>query len=492
MQNQNNQINALFNVKIIHNLLFLIISSLLASCTKDLDENPKNIVVENFYNTPEEVEAAVNAIYPPIRLGATGIAPYNATLECHTDYAYGRGSWAQFNDFAGLDAVNTNRVADFWETFYLAIRNANLVIANAPNGDAISEEDINRYVGEARFMRAWCYFHLVRNWGGVPLRVETNIEQRDVPRSTAEEVYALIDSDLRVAETYLPESTAQPGRPTKWMAKTVLSDVLLTIGQYDEARQKADEVIQSGVFDLVPVTSTDDYQQIFGPNVGVTPEEIFHFKYNRQGQGNYYPWIINHPSTGYHGAGGAYAQYSETTNPFYKAWDDRDLRKGLWYTLDFGQGPNTLLQKKFIDPDAADTYGAINDFPLYRYPDVLFLFAEADAHVNGVTAEGVEAVNQVKRRSYGLDSHTPSAIDYQASTLTTESFLDTILQERAYEFQFEGKRWFDLKRSGKAAAIILANKGKTIAEKHYLWPIPLSELNFNQAMDATTDQNPGY
>lgn len=91
-----------------------------------------------------------------------------------------------------------------------------------------------------------------------------------------------------------------------------------------------------------------------------------------------------------------------------------------------------------------------------------------------------------------MDIHSPSDIDYQVSALTPEAFLDTILQERAYEFQFEGKRWFDLKRSGKAAELILANKGKTIVEKHYLWPIPLSELNFNQAMDPTTDQNPGY
>jgi len=473
-------------------VMLLCAVGIVSGCKKTLDEEPKLILEETFYNTPEEAEAGVNAIFPPLRLGAQGIASYNATLECHTDYAYGRGSWAQFNDFAGLDAGNTTRVADFWQSFYLAIRNANLVIKNVPNGDAIGEEDIKRYVAEAKFMRAFCYFHLVRDWGGIPLRTDVNMEEQNVGRSTVEEVYALIEADLSEAETNLPDNnTAQPGRPTVWMAKTLLSDVLLTTQKYQEARDKAQEVISSNLFSLVPIQSVDDFEKIFGVGAGVTKEEIFHFKYSREEQGNYYPFIINHPSTGYLGkiGIGAYAQYGDSTSIFYKGWNDGDLRKALWYPLDFGMGKNTLLLKKFIDPQAANQYGAINDFPLYRYPEVLLIFAEADARVNGVTPDAVEAVNKVKRRSYGLAIDVASDIDYQAASLSPESFIDAVLQEKAYEFQFEGKRWFDLKRTGKAAQILLENKGITIAEKHYLWPIPLSELNYNQAIDQN---NPGY
>jgi len=471
-------------------VVLLCAVGMVSGCKKTLDEEPKLILEETFYNTPEEAEAGVNAIFPPLRLGGQGIATYNATLECHTDYAYGRGSWAQFNDFAGLDAGNTTRVADFWQSFYLAIRNANLVIKNVPNGDAIGEEDIKRYVAEAKFMRAFCYFHLVRDWGGIPLRTDINMEEQNVARSTVEEVYALIEADLLEAEANLPDNnTAQPGRPTTWMAKTLLSDVLLTTQKYQEARDKAQEVISSNLFSLVPIQSVDDFEKIFGVGAGVTKEEIFHFKYSREEQGNYYPFIINHPSTGYLGDKGAYAQYGDSTSTFYKGWNDGDLRKALWYPLEFGLGKNTLLQKKFIDPQAANEYGAINDFPLYRYPEVLLIFAEADARVNGVTPDALEAVNKVKRRSYGLAIDAASAIDYQAASLSPESFIDAILQEKAYEFQFEGKRWFDLKRTGKAAQILLENKGITIAEKHYLWPIPLSELNYNQAIDQN---NPGY
>lgn len=465
---------------------------LFGTACQALKEDPKSLVVENFYNTPAEVEAAVNAIYPPIRLGGTGISTYNATLECHTDYAYGRGSWAQFNDFAGFNTVNINRVGDFWTTFYLCIRNANLVIGNAPNGNAISEDDINRYVAEAKFMRAWMYFNLVRNWGGVPLRTDSNMTERDIPRSSAEDVYGLIDRDLRMAETYLPDNPPQLGRPTKWAAKTLLSDVLLYTQQFPEAREKAFEVINSNKYSLVPVANRDEFEKIFGADTRTSTEEIFHLKYNRQGQGNYFPWIVNHPSTKLHGAGGAYAQYSETTNPFYQHWNDADLRKALWYPYDFGLGTTTLLNRKFIDPAAPGVYDAINDFPVYRYPEVLLIFAEADSRVNGVTTDALEALNKVHRRSYGFDPGSPSGVDYGVGDFTPASFLDTVLQEKAYEFQFEGKRWFDLKRTGKASALILANKGKTITESHYLWPLPLSELNFNNAINPATDQNPGY
>ena len=70
--------------------------------------------------------------------------------------------------------------------------------------------------------------------------------------------------------------------------------------------------------------------------------------------------------------------------------------------------------------------------------------------------------------------------------------LDLVLKERAYEFIFEGKRWYNLKRTGKTAAVINAAKWITIAEKYFLWPIPVSELNINKALDPAKDQNPGY
>lgn len=470
----------------------ILMAFVLTSCDDMLTEEPKTIAAELFYNTPEEVESAVNAIYVPLR--ATR-AEQVAILDAHTDWGYGRGSRAQYNDFAGMNAANANAAASRWNAFYQGIRNANLVIANAPKGSSLSEEQIAGFVAEAKFLRALAYFDLVRNWGGVPLRDEANMTEINLRRSTAEEVYALILSDLAEAEANLPSDPKHLGRPTKWAAKTMLADVYLTLGRFEEAREKAGEVIQSNKFSLVPISSKEDIQwKIFGPELTTTSEEIFYFKFARElGQGNYLLWILNHPSTGFYNYGGAYAHYSDATNPFYMSWEDGDHRKDLWDMVDFGLGATTLVSGKYVDPAAVSNDGSGNDSPIYRYAEVLLIYAEAAARVAGApTDDAVEMLNLVRRRAYGYPPTSPSPVDFQVEGYDAETFVDLVLRERAYEFQFEGKRWYDLKRTGTAAAAILEAKGLTIAEAHYLWPIPTEELSFNKALDPSTDQNPGY
>lgn len=462
------------------------------SCDDALVEAPKTVAEELFYNTAEEVETATNAIYSPWR--TVSHAVYSGVLDIHTDYGYGRGSYAQYNDFQGMNANNINRVAGFWDFMYLSIRNANLVIKNAPNGADISQEDIDKSVAEARFMRAFSYFHLVRNWGGVPLRTEATMEEKDLDRSTADDVYALILSDLAEAELNLPDEPKHVGRPNKLAAKTLLADVYLTLGRFEESRDKALEVILSNAYSLVQVATSADFQKIFGPEVNTTSEEIFYFKHARiMGQGNYLNWILNHPSTKKFAFGGAYAHYGESTDPFYTNWDDADLRKKMWDIVNFGLGATTMVSSKFTDPFAITQNDSGNDSPQYRYADVLLMYAEAAARAAGdATSEAVEALNKVHRRAFGYDPSVPSPVDFNIADYDEESFVDLVIQERGYEFIFEGKRWFDLKRTDKADEILLANRGITIAPAHYLWPIPVNELNFNKALDPATDQNPGY
>ncbi len=474
---------------------FLSLVCMLSSCESILKEEPKSLAVETFYNTAAEVEAAVNAIYTPLRSSNTsGMGVYIAVLEAHIDYAYGRGSYAVLNNFQGLDNVNISRTAGAWEGFYLSIRNANLVIKNAPNGKSISKANIDKYLSEAKFLRAFNYFHLVRNWGGVPIRTEANMNEINAKRNSVAEVYDLILADLKVAEAGLPEQISQSGRPSKWAAKTLLADVYLELKRYTEARDKAEEVMLSKKFSLVSVQTSEDFQKIFGPTVITTPEEVFYLKYSRQsGQGNLWPWLTNHPGTRLHGGGGVYGHHSDITNPIYKNWDDKDLRKGLWYSWNIGLGTTSILSKKFIDPDAIGGSGAGNDAPWYRYADVLLIYAEATSQAaNGPTAAALEALNQVHRRAYGFVPISPSAIDFKLTDYNANSFLDLVIKERGYEFQYEGKRWLELKRTGKAQQIILATKNKTIADKAYLWPIAVSELGYNTAIDPVKDQNPGY
>jgi hypothetical protein len=480
-------------MKITKYILPALLLTALTSCEEVLVEKPKSIVVETFFNTAADVEAATNAIYLPLR--SNNYAVYETTLECQADYAYGRGSWAPLHEYQGFNDANISRVADLWNAFYLSIRNANLVIFNAPKGSAISESDVKRYVAEAKFLRAFNYFQLVRNWAGVPLRTEENMSTEDLAKSSAEQVYSQILADLAEAELNLPEKAAMNGRPSRWSAKILLADVFLNLQRFAEARDKADEVIKSGKFSLVPVKSAEDFQtSVFGPELVSTSEEIFFLKYTRQvAQGNYMLWITNHPSTGLFNFGGAYVVYGESNEPFYQTWDDKDIRKSLWNKVNIGLGANTLLSSKFVDKAAVGQNGAGNDDPVYSYADALLIYAEAATMAeNKPTAAAMEALNQVRRRAYGLLPTVAAMDDYVAEDYTTTSFQDLVLRERAYEFHYLGKRWLDLKRTGTVKEVIQHVKGISVADKHLLWPIPNSEINFNKALDPAKDQNPGY
>jgi len=467
-----------------------VLMIILGSCENVLIEEPKSLSAETFYNTAEEVEGGVNAIYLPYQ-SSFSLADYISIKESFSDYLVGRNTF--FNNFQGLSTTNMNRTTGMWNLFYLSIRNANLVIKYAPQGKNISQADIDKYVGEAKFMRAFSYFQLVKNWDGVPLRVETNMLDVDLKRSTAQETYDLIIADLLYAEAKLPETAALSGRPSKYAAKTLLADVYLQTGNYAGSRDKAGDVISSNKYALVPVKTVDDFQKIFGPDVVTTLEEIFYTKGTRQsGLGTPFVMHVNHSNTRFHGAGGWFILYSWSTIPYYTGWDDDDKRKELWYDINMGLVGKTMMNKKFIDPLAPSNSGAGNDIPWYRYADVLMMYAEAEARIGGLTAEAMETLNQVHRRGYGYDTKTSSPVDFKLADYNASSFLDLVVKEYGYEFQLEGKRWSQLKRTGKAAEIILAMKGTAIAQKHYLWPIPISEMNFNKAIDPVKDQNPGY
>lgn len=467
------------------------------SCAKQLEESPKTVAEEQFYNTGPEVETAVNAIFGPVRSENCMGGLYPAQLETYGDYVYGRGSYLPLNEYAGLDNTNITRTGQMWDLFYRAVRNANLVIVNAPKGNAISEADVKKYVAEARFMRAFVYFQLVRNWGALPLRTETNMTEADITRSAVEAVYKLIEEDLQKAETDLPETATLAGRPTKWAAKALLADVYITLNRDADAMNKADEVIQSGKYALVPVTAASEFDKIYGPDVVTTSEEIFYLKFSRSGSNQGWQMVMfaHHPGAKYHGAGGFYGHYTDTVqNSIIKNWDPADLRKPFnLYSYNIGLGATSVLFRKFKDPVASTQLSAGNDYPLYKFSDVLLLYAEAACKVNGgPTALAVERLNMVRRRAYGLNPVAPHAGDYKLADYDAAGFLAQVIRERGYETVYEAKRWLELKRMGILKTVIQQVKGKAVADKHLLWPIPLSEMNYNKALDPVKDQNPGY
>lgn len=469
----------------------------MASCSDVLVEKPQSIAEEVFYNTPMEVEAGLNAMYVPIRPGGTLGALYECQQEIYSEFMIGRGSHAPLNDYNGLDNTNITRVGDMWSAFYQSIRNANIIVKKAPAGKELTPAHVQRYVGEARFMRALCYFFLVRNWGGVPLRTEQNMDTINLKRATQAEVYDYILADLLYARENLLESVRVPGAPHVWAVDAVLTDVYMNLHQYDKARDRALQIINGKKFSLVNVNTAADFDKIFGAEVATSTEELFYIKYARtpSGQGFSYPQYLHYPNSGYYPPGGFYTFYSDSEqNSAVKNWDKNDLRYTYnWYPQTFGLGPTTILNKKFVDKGAITAGG--NDYPMYRYADILLFYAEAVAQAGGApSADAVEKLNMVHRRAYGKNPlAADAAVDFKlADYASAQAFIDLVVKERGYENVSEAKRWLDLKRLGIAQKTILAVKGKTVTQRHMLWPIPTIEYNYNTAIDPVKDQNPGY
>ena len=473
-------------------IIYLLLFSLgFVACEDLLTEEPKRIAAETFYNTAEEIDAAVIAIYNQFQYGLR--KNIHTMAESQIDYGYARGSYLVVFQFQGLDATNINRMSDIWARIYRAIRDANLVIQKAPESKYASQAEIDEFVAEAKFLRAFSYALLVRYWGDVPVRTEDNMLELAVPRTAAADIYKFIIDDLKAAEMKLPDTPRQWGRPTKTAAKTVLAEIYMFTEDYPAARTKALEVINSGKHDLVRVSKADDFYNLFGVGVNGTKEEIFYVKFNQE-FGNDFVTMGHYNKSPYMNFRGHNGLYTDSvTNKFIKNWDYKDLRKKLnfYHSGTVNGSKTTLFYKKFKDETATTNYSA-TDFTFYRYADLLLYYAEADCRVNnGPTDDGVEKLNMVRRRAYGYNPNAVSPVDFKKADYNKETFLDLILLERGYETLFEGKRYADLKRMGKFAQTIFDAYGITIDNKILLYPIPLDEINFNEAI-SETDQNPGY
>ncbi|HUZ61566.1 MAG TPA: RagB/SusD family nutrient uptake outer membrane protein [Hanamia sp.] len=473
----------------------------ISSCKKFLQEKPlTQLSTATYYKTLQDAEGAISAIYGPIRSDGVFERQYMQLVDIPSDYAYGRGSTAPAGQYTILDQTNITRTGTIWTGLYQAINYANIAIQAIPNTTNIDTTTSEALVSEAKFLRAFCYFHLVINFGALPLYLSTT--HTVTKRIPVPDVYNAIIADLESGELNLPAVPTEEGHPTKWAAKSFLSLVYLFNEQWDSAQNNALQVIQSGPYSLVQVQQPDDFNNIFGASANGTSEEIFYLKYNHvAGQGWEWPENLNWPGSQF-APFGNYVVYGNPNNPFITSWNNNDLRKKFdlftsyvdQATGDTVQLPSTvpLLCSKYRDPGATGTSGFANDYPFLRYADVLLIYAEANDMANqGPSPLAIECLNEVKRRGYGYPSNSPSPVDYPSSGWTQQSFRDSVLQERAYEQYMEAKRWEDLKRTNTAAAVILNAKGIVINPDFLLWPIPQQEIDANPQI-SQSDQNPGY
>jgi hypothetical protein len=473
------------------------------------------------------------AVYADTRLVYDGSGIFSSTwqmLEAPTGTSNTEtGQNSDLNNLYGLiyDG-NTGHIANYWNSLYRLIAQANLLIDKVPAITPMDEAQRNKVLGQAKFMRAWAYFRAVQIWGDIPLITKTQtIESPDFfpTRAPKEEVYKLIVEDLQAAESAGLSWMDVSGRVGTAAAKSLLAKVYLTMaGQplnkgathYKLAADKAYEVItfaqaNPGVINLFP-----NYKDIHSESKENQLEHIFMVQYNTVVAGNpmenMYP---NFKPVTYNGNSGTGS--TVPTLSFYNSYEPGDRRainqEGWFYTSYFKDGNKEPFQlgapyifKHFnmtssgtviTNPDGTTSATVATkqnnlNVPVIRYAEVLLTYAEAQNEVGGPTVEAYNAFKKVRDRAQLV---TP-----EMGTFSQTSFREAVWRERWYELAYEQITWFDMVRLRKVfnettkgfdnfVGHVNKSSNQALQEKHLLFPLPTPERRNNPNLSP---QNPGY
>jgi len=482
--------------KLIYLAIFLLAGT---SCSDFLEENPSSLMVDsNFYKTEADADAAIVAVYDGLNDQSNiYYRGFYLLSELTTDNAECGQGVANANIFA-LDGYTYGPVNDriyvLYQSVYKTIANANVAIDKIP-AIPIADTKKNRLLAEAKFVRALLYFNMVRLFGDLPLVLNqvTSLDDVNIPRSETSKVYAQIISDLEFGEQNLDATNASGnlGRATKASATGLLAKVYLTLKDYPKARDKAKTILDNTQLGLL-----DNYADVFTPQNRYNKEVIFSIQNKgNTGAGNGFAMALFIPrSTIALPGGGTVAGNSADvpTEEFYKSFKAGDLRKDRTFFTEYDAGAGKATFRphwyKFFDPSSIANLGeGTLNYPVIRYADVLLTYAEALNEINGPSAEAFEAVNKVRRRAYGKAIATANP-DIDLQGLSKTALQDAVLEERRWEFGFEGQRWFDLIRTGKLLSTLQAKGNTAIKDYHVLFPLPQRELDVNKSLT----QNKGY
>lgn len=503
-------------------VMALILVSLSGCKDSFLDVTPTDRFTQDIYwNTKEQGEAALNAIYAVL---INGNSPYSARNAVYLDaltpntYQYN----ADENIISrGLHNANTGIFNTTWNVSYSGIGRANNFLANIDKVN-MNEALKNRYKAEAKFLRALFYFPLWNLYGGAPLITEaTNFQtQASLPRSTADQILTQIlkDLDEAAANDVLPPSYsgADKGRATRGAVQAFKARVLLYAGRWEEAAAAAKKVIDLKAYTLFP-----DYRGLFYLENEGNSEVIFDVQYkfpefahsldvslDQQLGSAPLPSLVND----YYAIDGKPISSSAVYNPL-KPYENRDPRlqatviipgtnfKGAkvadnqYPSTGYGHKKYTIFKDNERPTDVPTSGTSELNYILLRYADVLLMYAEAMNEAFGPSAgadRGLTvsaAVNQVRSRVQMPDLPL---------SLTKEQMRQEIRHERRVELAGEGLYYYDIRRWKIAEQVLNTDvfniKGARIdsrsfnAGRDYLWPVPSIAIQNNTALT----QNPNY
>lgn len=476
--------------------IIITLTAFLASCDTDefLNPLPDTVVVEEaFFQTDADVETGIFGIYDALQgvneNTETNIGNFNRGVQFehlltehrtdNTRNATLEGSKSDFHRYL-VDANNVES-EDYYASMYEVIFRANNVLRFI---DIADENNRASYTAEAKFLRAYAYFKLVRLFGDVPLVTEvvgpTNNEAL-FTRVSVEQIYTQIVDDLREAVNVLDNT--HKARASRAAAQGILAKVYMSqpSPNYSEAQQLCEAIINSGEFAL-----ENNFTDVFYNELN--NEIIFAIQYQF---GN----TLESQSFS-----------SEFTSFSRQGREDGQNIVNLNLVTDFSafggvRGPQSFINLgssieviKFL-PEGSDitasppTYGtnarnAGNDYIALRYADVLLMHVEATIGAGTSTTDigALHSFQQVRDRAF------PDTAPNVVSSVSKSE----LLLERRVELAFENQRWFDLLRFGVAADVLsdhADDMGYFFSARDLLLPIPAREINLS---DGLLTQNPGY
>ena len=481
---------------------FLVLSvfacMLFTGCEKFLNVTPPFTQdAENYFQTPADYEMALTGAYDLLQ--STFMNVWISEIASDNTIAGGES----VNDSQGLHQLDdmthggvNNELRSVMRWMYSGITRCNFIMENKDNIDFTGKDKI---IAEAKFLRAFYYFELVKFFGDVPLVIDKRIgaeEVTQIERTPKADVYAQIESDLTSAISDLDLISLIKGRASKGAAQSLLGKVYLYQNKFSEAATAFDEVINSGAYALI-----NDYSQLFSVASENNSETVFDVEYTGAEGGGYGCLVCleGNAGPGFQGirqyVGPVYGDgnsYNLPTQDLYDAFSSFDSRREVTIldieafiaeqdnpdliSYAIGAGGHTgYYNYKYIKrqgeiglPDN-DLTSPVN-YRVIRYADVLLMAAEAHFQTgNSSAAQGY--VNQIRVRA-GVQPFPISSIE-------------DIYNERRLELACEGHRFFDLVRTGQAEQHI----DGFVVGTHELFPIPQLEIDL---AGGNWSQNPGY
>jgi len=484
-------------MKHIINILLLAGLFIISSCGKSFIERPpvSAATVDVLYKTDKDFQDAVMGGYQALRNQYTNFWQFG---DLRGDDAFIQVSNQPTSTNIDVFSLNSSDALlnNTWANYYIVINLANNIITKIANADAAVVKNKDRYIGEAKFLRAIAYFDLVRIFGDVQMitNIPTADEVAKIPRTPVATIYAeIIIKDLLDAGTKLPQSYTgtEVGRATKGAAKAILGKVYMTVKDFPKAEAVLQELTTAPyTYALLP-----NYNDLFDYSKNEHHSEyIFDIEYEEGLGGLGSNWTNGFmPNVtallNYYKINGGFGESLCPTMLFINLWQANDKRKdisvqccGQWknpttgaVTI-FSSQTSQSYTMKYITAVATQNDSKAN-WKVIRYADVLLMYAEA-LNENGKTPLALTPLNQIRTRA-GLPVF---------STLTQTEARDSIAQERRFELCFEGHRWFDLVRTGKALTACAP-----VGMKDYMtvFPVPLTQV---RVMNNPTifPQNNGY